>query len=632
MNEYLRFIRLIRKELYGALFGVTMSLIATISSIALMGTATWFLSAMAIAGFYGVALNIFIPSALIRLLAVLRTILRYCERYYTHDATFKILAYLRVFFFEKALELKYEEALKLKSSDIQRRMHADLDRLELIYIRQFVPFVCATLVGIILGGILASFSFLLAFCVLALMFFAGVAVPVIVTRIAKEAATEQSVLAVSLNDQMSELIHGYFDIVLLGQHLKRACEFLKEGQRLAKARATVVFYDLIAQDILMICAQFSLLMVLVLGVPLVVEDIMSPSQMIMFAVVAMASYEVLIPLSAAFLSLPNVVHSAKRVSALLKITNENADINPRSVEVLKEEFDEDNSRQTSSAASIIAAVDIEQAKRKYKGHSVAAFAAGAISAESAGMLNHSKSAENILQNANNFMQNAKNIVHSLELKDVSFAYELDEGYNPDGAPIRSQLKIFESFSVCFRSDKNYIIKAPSGRGKSTLVMMLTSLLYPKSGEILLDGISYTKLKSSEIRSHFSVALQDITLFSGSIFDTFKQVDPNITKDEVMWALDMVELTELILQLPKGLDEWLGSTGLTISGGQARRLCVARALINKDAPFLILDEPGEGLDEEQEIRIIERIQNLRKGIIIITHKNAGLNLSDELIKI
>lgn len=625
MNEYLRFFRLIRKELYGAMFGVTMSLIATISSIALMGTATWFLSAMAIAGFYGVALNIFIPSALIRLLAVLRTILRYCERYYTHDATFKILAYLRVFFFEKALDLRYEEALKLKSSDVQRRMYADLDRIELIYIRQFVPFVCATLVGIILGGILASFSLLLAFCVLALMFFAGVAVPVIVTRIAKDAATEQSVLGVKMNDMMSELIHGYFDIVLLGQHLKRAAAFLKEGQKLARARAKVVFYDLVAQDILMICAQLTLLMVLVLCVPLVVDDIMSPSQMMMFGVVAMASYEVLIPLSAAFLSLPNVIHSAQRVSSLLKITNDNADINPRSLEVLKEEYEADNDRRTSSAASIIAAVDIEQAKNSIKNHGVAAFAAGKSSAADAGMIHKS-------DNENKCLQNANNSLHTLNLNQVCFSYEIEDGVDENGDVIKTELPIFKDFSFSFSNDKNYIIKAPSGRGKSTLVMMLTSLLYPQKGDISLDGVSYTKRKSAEVRSYFAVALQDITLFSGSIFDTFKQVNPKITKEEVMWALDIVELTELIMQMPKGLDEWLGSTGLTISGGQARRLCVARALIEKDAPFLILDEPGEGLDEDQEIRIIERIQNLRKGVIMITHKNAGLNLCDEVINL
>ena len=76
MRDYLRFMGLMKKELYGVFFGVFMSFIASLSSVALMGTATWFLSAMAVAGFYDYALNIFIPSALIRLLALARTLLR----------------------------------------------------------------------------------------------------------------------------------------------------------------------------------------------------------------------------------------------------------------------------------------------------------------------------------------------------------------------------------------------------------------------------------------------------------------------------------------------------------------------------------------------------------------------------
>ena len=83
MAEYLRFVGLIKKEMYGAIFGIFMSFIATLSSIGLMASATWFLSAMAVYGFYDIVLNIFIPSALIRLLAVSRTLLRYGERYYT---------------------------------------------------------------------------------------------------------------------------------------------------------------------------------------------------------------------------------------------------------------------------------------------------------------------------------------------------------------------------------------------------------------------------------------------------------------------------------------------------------------------------------------------------------------------
>ena len=218
----------------------------------------------------------------------------------------------------------------------------------------------------------------------------------------------------------------------------------------------------------------------------------------------------------------------------------------------------------------------------------------------------------------------------LELKDVSFAYAL-EG--------KQSLPVLSHCSLRFSSQQNYVIKAPSGRGKSTLVLLLTRLLYPQQGELYLNGQAYSSLSGAEIRKHLAVALQDITLFSGTIFETFKQVKPSVTRAEIMQALHLVELDELVTLLPHGLDEWLGSTGLAISGGQARRLCLARALVASSAPeqgqrcdFLVLDEPGEGLDEAQEVRIIERLQQERKGVIIITHKQAGLRLADHLIEL
>ena len=600
MGQYWHFLGLVRKELYGALFGVFMSFIATFSSIALMGTATWFLTAMAVHGVLDIALNIFIPSALIRLLALSRTLLRYGERYYTHDATFRLIAYLRVFLFERALDLKIEDALKLKSSDLQRRMQSDLERLEMIYVRQFVPFACAFLLGLVLGGVLLAFSPLMAFTALSLMVVSGVILPYVLTRFARLYSEQQSSLAIHLNDDMSDFIHGFFDLVLLGKHYERAQRFLQTAQTLAKARAKIIYYDQLSQVFLMTFSELTLFLLLIQCVPLVVAGEISSPQMMMLSVVAMASYEVLTPLSAAFLNLPYVIHSANRVSSLLHITKDNADLNPNSEALVKKE---EHFARSSSSASMAAS-------------------GGVLSRFSS--LANSSHQEQAVQNTA-----ANGVVNKIDIKDVCFSYELNDGQS---------LEVLDNFSCTFSSDQNYVIKAPSGHGKSTLVLLLTSLLYPKQGELYLNGHAYSSLSAKQIRSTFAVALQDISLFSGSILETFKQIQPKVTKEEVLQALSIVELTDLIDELPNGLDEWLGSTGLTISGGQARRLCLARALVavgavgdkSDNGKFLVLDEPGEGLDEAQELRIIERIQKMRKGVIIITHKQAGIALADHLL--
>ena len=620
MAAYLRFALLIRKEWYGAIFGIFMSFIATFASVALMGTATWFLSAMAIAGFYDYALNIFIPSALIRLLALARTLLRYGERYYTHDATFRLLAYLRVFLFERALALKLEDAMRLKSSDLQRRLQADLERLEMIYVRQLVPFVCAVLMGMVVGGVLLAFSWALAATALSLMLLAGVLVPVIATRLTEKASREQGALAVRLNDEMSDLIGGFFDLMLLAKHEERAQNFLQTAKGLAQARAKIIWSEQIAQVFLLTFSELTLLLLLMESVPLVIMGQMSPPQMMMLAVSAMASFEVLQPLSAAALNYPYVAHAAERVSELLHITAKDNALSQHASELLRQD---DQTRDALSDAELSKEAEAYAAYAARGGvlsklSSLGQAAPSAATPANAGSAAVAAAAAGAVREC------------VLELKDVSFAYAL-EG--------KQSLPVLSHCSLRFSSQQNYVIKAPSGRGKSTLVLLLTRLLYPQQGELYLNGQAYSSLSGAEIRKHLAVALQDITLFSGTIFETFKQVKPSVTRAEIMQALQLVELDELVTLLPHGLDEWLGSTGLAISGGQARRLCLARALVASSASeqgqrcdFLVLDEPGEGLDEAQEVRIIERLQQERKGVIIITHKQAGLRLADHLIEL
>lgn len=618
MAAYLRFALLIRKELYGAIFGIFMSFIATFSSVALMGTATWFLSAMAIAGFYDVALNIFIPSALIRLLALARTLLRYGERYYTHDATFRLLSYLRVFLFERALALKLEEAINLKSSDLQRRLQADLERLEMIYVRQLVPFACAVLMGMVVGGVLLSFSWALAATALSLMLLSGVLVPILATRLTAKASAQQGELAVRLNDEMSEFIGIFFDLMLLKKHEARAQHFLEVARDLARARATIIFSEQVSQVILLTCSELTLLLLLMESVPLVVAGQMSPPQMMMLAVAAMATYEVLQPLAAAALNYPYVAHSAERVSALLQISDKNGDLSADSAKLLSQDdnqrdalSDEELQKEAAAYAAYAARGGVLSALSTL-GKASGAAATGTARATAAAAADASASAG----------AGAESVV---ELNDVSFAYAVGTEH---------ELKVLEHCSLRFSSRENYVIKAPSGRGKSTLLLLLTGLVMPQAGQLLFNGQPYSKMSGHTLRAHFAVALQDITLFSGTIFETFRQVKPEVTREEIMAALQIVELDELMALLPHGLDEWLGSTGLALSGGQARRLSLARALVaatkgGRSCEFLVLDEPGEGLDEAQEVRIIERIQQSRKGVIIITHKQAGLRLADQI---
>ena len=492
---------------------------------------------------------------------------------------------MRVYLFERALALEVTQAVNLKSADLQRRLQADLERLEMLYIRQLVPFACALLMGVVLGGVLISFSWHLMVTTIVLMVIAAVVAPLLAAYHGRRYSTLQSTLAIKLNDEVSELIAGFFDLMLLGKQYERAAEFLRQAQFLAWARSRVIFYDQVAQVVLLTCSELTLLLLLIECVPLVTAGAMSSPQMMMLGVVAMASYELVQPLSAACLNLPYVLHSAQRVAELFHIGS--SELSNAALTTLKS----DEAAYAASGGQLAA---------------VSSFAQQQLRKEQAGAVSDQPC--------------------EVRLEHIAFSYELEGG---------ATLPLYHDLNLVFSSDQNYVIKAPSGRGKSTLVLLLTKLLLPQAGTLYLNGTDYRELSGATVRAHFAVALQDITLFSGTIWDIFRQVKPEVTETEVRAVLDLVELTELIAQLPQGLDEWLGSTGLTISGGQARRLCLARALVKAGTAasnFLVLDEPGEGLDAAQEERIIERIQARRKGVIIITHKKAGQRLADHLVSL
>ena len=121
-----------------------------------------------------------------------------------------------------------------------------------------------------------------------------------------------------------------------------------------------------------------------------------------------------------------------------------------------------------------------------------------------------------------------------------------------------------------------------------------------------------------------MTLQDPQLFSGSVRDVFTMVRPGATDEEIRKVLSIVELDGFLASLPQGLSQWLGPAGRALSGGEARRLCIARALFaskGSNSSFLILDEPFEALDPDQALRILSAITSTRKGVIASIHDEA-----------
>lgn len=177
------------------------------------------------------------------------------------------------------------------------------------------------------------------------------------------------------------------------------------------------------------------------------------------------------------------------------------------------------------------------------------------------------------------------------------------------------------------------IVGPSGSGKTRLIETLMSLRPADDDVFSLGGLPLALADQHEVRARFAYASQDVRLLAGSIADNLRLADPKATDADLWGALQDACLADRVRALSGGLDAVLGENGDRLSGGERRRLGLARAYL-RDAPWLVLDEPTEGLDRETEGRVLDgmvrRLLLRRQGLIMVSHRAAPTALCDRVI--
>ncbi|MFE7705079.1 ABC transporter ATP-binding protein [Streptomyces sp. NPDC057486] len=159
----------------------------------------------------------------------------------------------------------------------------------------------------------------------------------------------------------------------------------------------------------------------------------------------------------------------------------------------------------------------------------------------------------------------------------------------------------------------------SGAGKSTVGKLQLRFYDPDQGSVLLDGTDLRDLQLSELRENVAVVLQETLVFHGTVRENIAYGRPDAAEADIVAAARAADAHDFIQLLPEGYDTVVGQRGRTLSGGQAQRLAIARAMI-RDAPVLILDEPTTGLDTQSGRRIMEPLRRLMAGrtTIVISH--------------
>src|SRR4029450_10825004 len=171
----------------------------------------------------------------------------------------------------------------------------------------------------------------------------------------------------------------------------------------------------------------------------------------------------------------------------------------------------------------------------------------------------------------------------------------------------------------------------SGAGKSTTINLICRFYEAQEGEVTIDGVNIKQVAQNDLRSQIGVVLQELFLFSGSIYENIAFARPNATREDVMAAAKAANAHDFIIQKPDGYDTQVGERGQTLSGGERQRISIARAILHNPR-ILILDEATASVDTDTEKQIQDAIARLIKGrtTFAIAHRLSTLRRATRLV--
>ena len=509
--------------------GVVISLAALVAGVALMALGGALLATAIVAGL------LVMPVAL-RGVGVARVVLRYLERLVTHDAMFRALADLRVWFFRNLARSTAGGLGFRQAGDVLARLVSDVEALDGLYLRILVPVAGAVLLLPILIVLIGMHSVALAVVIVVLFATAAFVLPWLGARLATSAGQTLATTTGALRIAALDALTG----------LREVRAFGAEGRMLASVQAREAAllstqHELAARTGLagagaFLCAQCAILAVLIAAGS-------NPEAAVIAAFLVVAAFEAVGGLPRAGVLAGQAAAAAHRV---LEAADAPAPVpDPAQVVAIPADF-------------------------------------------------------------------------TLRFEGLYFRWL------PDRPPV------FDGLTLDVPQGSRVALLGPSGAGKSTLAALALKVAAPQQGRVLLGGVDIAALAAAEVRSRFGWLSQATHLFDDTIRANLRLARAD-ADDAALWAaLDAARIGEMVRALPDGLDTWVGEGGARFSGGQGRRLVLARALLSP-APILILDEPCAGLDAETERAFLATLNEVAEGrsVILITHRLTGVERLDRI---
>jgi len=513
------------------LLGGLLAAITVLAGMALLGLSGWFITATALAGLHAATaftFDVFMPSAGIRLLALGRTASRYGERLVTHDATFAVLAELRVRLFRGWSRAEAARQLLMRPARLLFRLTADIDALESLYLRLLVPAAAALGAALLAGTVLGFMHVAMGLALTLWLVIAGWGIAFLVARRARRPAVRRAHGVETLRARAVDLVAGQTDLVMAGRIDAQREALIAADAQLAKADLALNKLEAAAGFAYGSAGTLTLVGVLLAVGLLVNEGVIGAPAAALALLVALTATEPFAALRRGALDAGRTWLAVRRLAPRMTSADE--------------------------PAATAKAPDSRLA---------------------------------------------------LQLEEVTVAH--------DG----SCIPVLTEASLALQAGERVALIGASGAGKSTLLAAIAGEIAPRSGSVLAQPAC--------------LLTQRTELFQDSLRDNLRLAAPEATDERLHAVLQAAGLEEEVRALSTGLDTRLGEGGLGLSGGQSRRLALARLLL-RDVPFWLLDEPTEALDAATAHDVLDRLARhaSARTLLIATHLRREAALADRLV--
>ncbi len=522
------------------LLGCLLAALTVLAGMALLGLSGWFITATALAGLHAATaftFDVFMPSAGIRLLALGRTASRYGERLVTHDASFAVLAALRVRLFRGWAKAGAARELLMRPARLLFRLTSDIDALESLYLRLFVPAAAALGAALLAGAVLGFMHLGMGLALGVWLVAVGWGIAFVVARSARRPAVRRAHAIEALRARAVDLVAGQTDLVMAGRIDAQRDALMNADMHLAKADLALNKLEAGAGFAYGSAGTLTLVGVLLAVGALAGEGVIGAPAAALALLVALTATEPFAALRRGALDAGRTWLAVRRLAPRMTGENDSKDDS-------KDDPHDEAVRRDESA-------------------------------------------------------------FALRLQGVSFAHA------------GSRSPVLGNVSLSLAPGERVALIGASGAGKSTLLAVVAGEITPQSGHARAQRAC--------------LLTQRTELFQDSLRDNLRLADPEATDEQLCAALRAAGLDADVRAMKAGLATRLGEGGLGLSGGQARRLALAR-LVLRPVPLWLLDEPTEALDAATAHDVLQRLAQHAgaRTLLIATHLRREAALADRLV--